>query len=54
MRTIKSIVKEDRKDISIYTATLSDESTVAIEADTKAEAEQKFEAWLEEQESRQS
>ena len=39
---IKSIEKEDRKDISNYIATLEDGRTIGIEAKSKEEAEKKI------------
>lgn len=39
---IKSIKKEDRKDISNYIATLENGSTIGIEAKSKEEAEKKI------------
>lgn len=44
---IKSIKKEDRKDISNYIATLEDGSTIGIEAKSKEEAEEKIKKHLE-------
>jgi len=44
---IKSIEKEDRKDISNYIATLEDGSTIGIEASSKKEAEEKIKKHLE-------
>ncbi len=43
---IKSIKKEDRKDISNYIATLEDGSTIGIEAKSKEEAEKKIKEHL--------
>jgi len=43
---IKSIKKEDRKDISNYIATLEDGSTIGIEASSKKEAEEKIKKHL--------
>lgn len=39
---IKSIKKEDRKDISNYIVTFEDSSTIGIEAKSKEEAEKKI------------
>lgn len=47
---IKSIKKEDRKDISNYIATLEDDSIIGIEASTKKEAEKKILEFLKKQE----
>jgi len=44
---IKSIEKENRKDISNYIATLEDGRTIGIEAKDKAEAEKKIKEHLE-------
>ena len=43
---IKSIEKEDRKDISNYIATLEDGRTIGIEAKSKEEAKKKIEEHL--------
>lgn len=47
MSRIKTIEKDDRKDISNYTAILDDGSTVSVEAKSKDEATKKVEEFLE-------
>lgn len=46
MSRIKSLEKEDRKDISNYIATLEDGSTISVEAKSKSEAEKLVEDFL--------
>lgn len=41
------IKKDSRKDISNYTATFKDDSTISFEASTKSEAQSKVEEYLE-------
>lgn len=46
-KRIKSVEKEDRKDISSYLATLTDGSQIGVEAKSKAEATKQVEEFLE-------